>query len=93
MITLKQIRNHFKEEGYEPRHDFKGLKYASNRLAKEEKLDAWDVLMLVIENTPIASAWTHSYGFHTRNGRYLIETFQNYYYEFVANGIPYIVIK
>jgi len=36
---------------------------------------------LLIENEPIASAYTHSYGFHTRNGCHLIETNQNYYYE------------
>jgi len=83
--TIKAIREHFKDNGYEPKHDFKGLKYASNTLSKEVGIDAFKLLLLVIENRPIDSAWTHSYGFHTRKGRYLIEEFQNYYYEFKNN--------
>jgi hypothetical protein len=79
--TVKEIREYFNEQGYAPRHEFKGLKFAANKLSKETKLNAWDLLLLVIENQPIEGAYTHSYGFHTREGRYLIETFQSYYYE------------
>lgn len=85
-ITIKAIKEHFATEGYTPRHDFKGLKYASNTLAKEEGLDAWDVLLLVIENQPIKGAYTHSYGFHTANGRYFIQRFQDLYYQFTRNN-------
>jgi hypothetical protein len=78
-LTVKVIRDYFNEQGYEARHSFKGLKYASNELAKETNLSPLDLLLLVIENRPIDEAYTHSYGFHTRNGRHLIETFANYY--------------
>jgi hypothetical protein len=80
-LTEKYIKEHFKSEGYEPRHSFKGLKKACNKLAKETKLKAVDLFHLLIENQPIAEANTHSYGFHTRSGRYLIESLQNYYYQ------------
>ena len=36
----------------------------------------------LVENTPIPSLHTHSYGFHTANGRGIIERMQSYYYEF-----------
>jgi len=81
-VTIKEIRNHFNEQGYTPKHSFAGLKYAANRLGKQLDVDnAFDVLLLVIENRPLVGWYTHSYGFHTRSGRELIETFQNYYYE------------
>ena len=92
--TIKAIREHFKAQGYESKHNFKGLKHAANTLAKETNMDAWDLLLLVIENKPVGMS--HSYGFHTRTGRYLIETFQNYYYQWVAdndyNGIPHTTV-
>ena len=81
MITLKYIRTHFNEQGYEPRHSFHKLKKSCNKLAKETGLKAESLFHLLIENEPIKGAYTHSYGFHTRQGRSLIETLQQYYYE------------
>ena len=82
MITLKYIRKHFKDNGYEPRHCFKGLKSAANRLAREKNIDPISLFHLLIENKPIKGCHTHSYGFHTANGRFLIETLQSYYYQY-----------
>ena len=42
----------------------------------------WDLFYLLIENKPIPSLHTHSYGFHTRNGRGIIERIKSYYYEY-----------
>jgi len=42
----------------------------------------WDLFHLLVENTPIPSLYTHSYGFHTANGRGIIERIKSYYYEF-----------
>lgn len=81
-ITLKTIRNHFKENGYIPKHNLKAIKLAINELNKEVETDAFDLFLLIIENQPISGLYTHSYGFHTGNGRYLIETFKEYYYKF-----------
>tara|TARA_R110000803_G_scaffold16197_5_gene44451 strand:- start:679 stop:933 length:255 start_codon:yes stop_codon:yes gene_type:complete len=79
-ITIKYIENHFNKKGYEPKHSFKRLKQACNELSKETNIKATDLLHLLIENRPIEGAYTHSYGFHTSNGRELIETLQSYYY-------------
>lgn len=81
-LTIKIIEEHFKLNGYKPRHSFKGLKYAANKVAKESGYDPYDILLLVIENKPIAGCHTHSYGFHTSEGRYLIESFSNQYHSF-----------
>ena len=43
--------------------------------------DEWDLFYLLIENKPIPSLYTHSYGFHTANGRGIIERIKSYYYE------------
>lgn len=86
MTTIKQIKQHFKDKGYVPRHSFNGLKYACNKLCKQEGINGFVILLLVIENQPIPSQCTHSYGFHTARGRYLIETFQSYYYEHSENN-------
>ncbi len=76
-ITLQGIREYFKEENLTPRHDIKRMKYAFNRLAKEEDVDAWDLFYLLIENRSMTG--THTYSFHTAYGRHLIDTFAHYY--------------
>jgi hypothetical protein len=81
-ITLKAIRNYFKEEGFVPRHNLKAFKDSINLLNREVEVDAFDLFLLIVENRPIAELNTHSYNFHTANGRYLIDTFKGYYYEF-----------
>ena len=44
-------------------------------------LDAKDLLKLLFFNDPIPLLHTHSYGFHTRTGRNIIETLKMKYYE------------
>ena len=46
-----------------------------------EKTTAKDLLHLLIENKPISALHTHSYGFHTASGRYIIETLKQFYHE------------
>lgn len=81
-ITKKYIADHFKKNDWTPRHSFDALKKSCNKLARETKLNAADLFHLLVENQPIPGAYTHSYGFHTREGRFLIETLQSYYYNF-----------
>ena len=38
-------------------------------------------MQLLLENKPIEALHTHSYGFHTHNGRELIQGMQNAYHE------------
>jgi hypothetical protein len=43
------------------------------------------LLKLLFFNDPIPSLMTHNYGFHTGTGRHIIETTQEYYYEYKNN--------
>lgn len=81
-ITLKTIKNYFKENDFTPRHDLRAIKKSINLLNKEIETDSYDLFMLIVENRPIDSLHTHSYTFHTSNGRYLIDTFKGYYEQF-----------
>ena len=53
---------------------------AINDMAEEIDADEWDLFHLLVENKPINSLMTHSYGFHTANGRNIIETIKSKYY-------------
>jgi hypothetical protein len=55
------------------------INYIAEDLEYEEK---WDLFHLLVENKPINNLMTHSYGFHTANGRYIIESIQEKYYEY-----------
>ena len=44
--------------------------------------DALDYMRLLFFNDPIPQLHTHSYGFHTGSGRYIIEQIQQKYYEY-----------
>ena len=46
------------------------------------KITAKDFMKLLFFNDPIDGMNTHSYGFHTANGRHIINTLQNKYYEY-----------
>jgi len=82
-ITIKSLKNYFKNDlEMTPRHNLKSCKLAFNKLNKELEIDVLDLVYLIFENRPINNLNTHSYGFHTANGRSIIETFQNYYYDF-----------
>jgi hypothetical protein len=53
--------------------------YADTDFAKAA--DALDYLRLLFFNDPIKGMFTHSYGFHTRTGRAIIEQLKSKYYE------------
>ena len=87
-MTGKQIKEYIKSLGHEPRHDCDALSDAVNDMIKSvndgtfnKKTTAKDLLQLLIENKQISSLHTHSYGFHTASGRYIIETLKQFYHE------------
>ena len=83
-IYIKDLKEYFRNElGMEPRHCLKASKKAFNLLNKELNTDVKNLVYLIFENRPIGDLNTHSYGFHTRNGRYIVETFKSFYYNFV----------
>jgi len=62
-----------------PRHDCGVLALAINEVAEEVGHDSYALMELLLINKPIPSLYTHSYGFHTANGRGLIESMQHAY--------------
>ena len=85
-MTGQEIENHIKSLGHEPRHDTNALSVAVNEASAEFKHNAFELLQLLIEDKPIKALMTHSYGFHTASGRYIIETIKEYYYERISSS-------
>ena len=82
-MTGKQIEKYIKEElDSEPKHDCEALSEAINDVAYEIEFDSFRIMQLLLENKPIDALYTHSYGFHTANGREIINQLQNKYYEY-----------
>ena len=81
-MTEKQVEKYIREDlGFTPRHNCRALAAAVTTMAEELEYDEAKLLYLLLENRPIDALHTHSYGFHTRNGRHIIETMKEYYYE------------
>ena len=82
-MTNKQVKYYFKNDlAVIPRHCTKSLAKAITSVAKELKLDESELMWLLLEDIPINAVFTHSYGFHTANGREIINQLQNKYYEY-----------
>ena len=81
-MTGEQIKDYIINElDSEPRHNCMALAEAINHISDEIDYDSFALIQLLLENKPIDALHTHSYGFHTANGRSLIEGMQNKYYE------------
>ena len=65
-----------------PRHDCDALAQAVTDVAAELEHDECELLYLLLENRPIDAIHTHSYGFHTADGRHIIKSIQQKYYEY-----------
>jgi len=86
-MTAKQIENYIKTElSSNPRHDCKSLSKAINDVSNELEFDSYRIMQLLLENKPIDALHTHSYGFHTENGREIINRLKNKYYEYESNS-------
>ena len=81
MITGNEIEDYLVENFCQCEHDPDAMAEAINDMAEEIDADEWDLFHLLVENKPINSLMTHSYGFHTANGRNIIETIKSKYYE------------
>jgi len=81
-MTGEQIKDYIINElDSEPRHNCEALAEAINHIAAEVDHSAFELMRLLLENEPIDALHTHSYGFHTANGRSLIEGMQQIYHE------------
>jgi len=82
-MTGKQVEGYIKYTlQMTPRHDCDALAEAVTDMAAELEYDESELLYLLLENRPIVDLHTHSYGFHTANGRHIIETIKEKYYEY-----------
>ena len=82
-MTKKQVETYIRVDlDSTPRHDCKALASAINEVAKEVKHDSYALMELLLCNTPIPELYTHSYGFHTANGRHLIDSMTWAYQEY-----------
>ena len=82
-MTATEITNYLTNEYGECRHDAYAMAEAINQTQQDmDYSDEWHLFHLLIENRPIPALYTHSYGFHTQNGRGIIERIKSYYYEY-----------
>ena len=82
-MTATEITNYLVNEYGECKHDAYAMAEAINQTQQDMDYDnEWDLFHLLVENKPINSLMTHSYGFHTANGRNIIETIKSKYYEY-----------
>ena len=82
-MTGEQVRKYIENElGCDPIHDVDALACAIEEMSQQLVHDECELMWLLLENRPINSLMTHSYGFHTANGRYIIETIKEKYYEY-----------
>ena len=86
-MTATQIKTYLENEYGECKHDAYAMSEAIMDMAYELEYDnEWDLFHLLVENKPINSLMTHSYGFHTANGRNIIETIKSKYYEYESTS-------
>jgi len=82
-MTGEQVRNYIENElGCEPVHEVDALACAIEDMAVELDHCEFELMELLLHNKPIDALHTHSYTFHTRNGRYIIESLKQKYYEY-----------
>ena len=82
-MTGEQVREYIENElGCDPVHEVDALANAITEMAQQLVHDECELMYLLLENRPIDALHTHSYGFHTANGRHIIETIKEKYYEY-----------
>ena len=82
-MTGKQVEKYIKEDlGHEPKHNCEALANAITEMSQQLAYDECELMWLLLENRPINALHTHSYGFHTANGREIIDTLKQKYYEY-----------
>ena len=92
-LTSKKVEKYFKSRTDEElRHCPECIALACNDMANEysdtdfgKAAVAKDYMRLLFFNDPIKGMFTHSYGFHTRTGRNIIEKLKEKYYEYNEN--------
>jgi len=79
------IKEYLTDNYGKPRHNCKSLKRACEIVAKKHHVDPTDMFHFLIENEPVQGLYVHSYGFHTRTGRGIIDELSSTYNELNDN--------
>ena len=75
----EKILKYTKRKGWDLRHDVSGLAFAAKKTANLfSDIEPMQIIKFMLGNEPIG-AYTHSYGFHTRDGRAIREFFKMKY--------------
>jgi replication initiation and membrane attachment protein DnaB len=82
MVEREVEKYIMRDLGFIPRHDCKALAAAITDMAEEIDTNERELMELLLNNKPINSLMTHSYGFHTRTGREIINKLKEKYYEY-----------
>ena len=78
----KEILEYVKDNDWELRHSVDALSYAAIKTANLfSDIEPMEVIRFMLGDEPI-KGFTHSYGFHTRDGRAMREFFSTKYYEY-----------
>ena len=79
----KKIENYVENEGWELKHSVDALSYAAIETANLfSDIEPMEVVRFMLSDVPIKGHFTHSYGFHTREGRAMREFFGTKYHEY-----------
>jgi hypothetical protein len=88
-LTSKKVRDYMSYRTPDPLiHCPECIAAACNDMYEEFKHDEFanvkplDLMRLLFFNDPIPGLYTHSYGFHTRTGRAIIEQLKSKYHEY-----------
>ena len=87
-MTKDEIKKYLIDNygGVKQEHNIEAMSYACNKIADNHKVTAKDVFHFMIEQEPINSLMTHSYGFNTESGRQLRVEFEGWYKEHLVNN-------
>ena len=82
-MTGEQVEKYIREDlECEPQHNCEALASAITEMSQQLVHDECELMELLLDNRPITALHTHSYGFHTANGRGIINSLKEKYYEY-----------
>tara|TARA_R100000808_G_scaffold4717_1_gene14985 strand:+ start:2696 stop:2956 length:261 start_codon:yes stop_codon:yes gene_type:complete len=86
-MKAQEVRDYIVEElNEEPRHNMTAMAEAITYVSNHTEIAARELMELLLANRPTSDGMSHSYGFHTRDGRELINLMQDKYYEYSSTN-------
>ena len=86
-MTTKEVENYIIEElGEQPRHNMDAMAESITYVSNHTEIATRELMELLLANRPTSDGTSHSYGFHTRDGRELINLMQDKYYEYSSTN-------